>query len=207
MLIDGLLKIIIMKTKEIIKILEEEGETAVSWPFQVFGNPLSKNVILVEKLHIVKKIIEEFNDLTQYFIIYGHGLPSKNCLKYIEQMPKNRQFFYLGDLDPCSILTYLIYSFNKTYFSIKDKPMTKIKFLGIKSKDNFPTNCMIKLKNPELKTLKYVSEYADNFNIKEIKEEIKFLQKNRRKIEVECISITIGLKKYLENKFNNFYIP
>lgn len=168
--------------------------------FYVFGNPISTKIFLFEKFYIFYKFtIKQLLQPIKFYSICSVGFPSKSCLEYLRSF-KNKQIFYFGDLDPESLYCYLTFVFGNRNFT-KSRRKFNIKFAGLTVEDYkkflIRENVLIKINPTEKRVLKLINK----IKLKEIAEEIQFLNKGY-KVEIEAFS-KVGFEKYFKLKIKN----
>jgi len=188
---------IMSKINNILKDIEEFHEFE---HFLVCGNITNpRKVILFEKFWYFGKVVASLGNFHQNLFICSLGMPSNKCLNFIKNFA-NKKIIYFGDLDPVSLYTYLMFLFLKRNPTPKNKIKLSVEFGGITISDykkylkNRKT-ILIKLSNSE----RILLEYIKRFKIRELEKELKFLEENNVKIEIEAIN-TYGFESYFKDK-------
>ncbi len=126
-------------------------------------------------------------------------MPSQSCINLFKKFDKNTKIAYFGDLDPISIYSYLTLLYLKRFPTPQDDVKFSVKYAGIKLCDyeNFLKNKNVKIKLCRIEEI--LLEYVKNFNLRSLKRELRFLSKNKVKIEMESLNL-IDFESYLKKK-------
>jgi hypothetical protein len=155
--------------------------------YTIYGNPrTAKMAFIFEKDSSMALFRELWNwpiNPRQALTIISSFNPSKELLEDLPKM-KLRKIFYIGDLDPVSIYTYLSLKHLNINPMPSDKPKLKLEGFRLSVKDcqkniQMKRAC-IKLSDEE----KIILDFVSKFNTPEIKSEIEFLKKGI-KFEIE----------------------
>ena len=193
---------------KLIKALKETGEYEDTSYCLLYGNPITpSSVVIFEKAWVFEIAVNAFKNQMKNLFICMIGIPCPKCINFIKTI-KTKKLIYLGDLDPTSFFTFLTLSYAKRKPNPKDKPKLKINYAGVTLKDyqkylSAKEESLIKL--PEYE--KVILNFVEKFKLQNLRQEIEFLKRTGRKVEIEgicrCFKI-VQSKKIQKEKIKEF---
>lgn len=164
--------------------------------FKTFSN----TIFIIEKEAVFMKMIEEkYVEKYNCIIITGKGYPDMATRSLLFEISKNLKInmFLITDCDPYGLEIASIYKYGSISFGFQNEILScpQIKWIGIKLKDlkNYE-NLLINFTEQDEKKLQSIL-----LNDDEIEEEVKEMEKIKKKGEIEILTCSDEFEIFLKN--------